>query len=190
MRKIALLVLSVSLSVSAQDAVTGPYPSASKADIAHLRSTVLPDLKKALSTVLGSGYSEYSAADMEYEYKRCVFEYVSLNSLGVGIRVSWNGLKAPNSPFIGLYVKRGNGFQRLYTGSGFGPEVIKGRKIPDLVVGDTSGSCSETLERLRFNGAVYKPNACIQRTVKNTGDCVAMKCTSNLPMFPDPDPEP
>lgn len=185
MFRFALLLLLASHPVSAQIANVGPKPSASTRDIERLRSTVVPDLRRALSNVYGAGYT---LPELKREYKLCKFDYLSLGTLGIGIRVVWNGAPAPNSPFIGLYLKRGSHFQRLYTGDGFGPEVIKGRNVPDLVVGTTAGVCTEALTRLRFNGSSYEPDACIRHVQKSSGGCAAVKCSDNLPTFSDPYP--
>lgn len=157
-------------------------------DVEHLRPAMWPDLRTAMSLGLNERIPD---ADLQSACKKeCKFQYLSMGKLGTGITVSWNLSPAPNASLIALYLKRGSRFRRLYTGEGFGPEVIPGRPIPDLVVGTTTGACHEIFTRLRYTGRAYRPDACIQRMWSGENNCVAVPCGNGLPSFPDPYPEP
>ena len=131
----------------------GPKPRATPSDIRRLQGVALPDLQDALTRAYGE---PFSPAEISREYRHCRFEYLRLGRLGIGVRVSWEGAPASSSAFICLYLKRGDHFLRIYTGVGFGPEIIAGSKTPDLVVGTTNGVCTETLTRLHFDNAAYR----------------------------------
>ncbi len=182
---VACLIFSVATFLHAQKAQLGPKPRAAPSDIRRLQAVVLPDLQGALTRAYGGSFS---SVELSREYRHCRFDYLRLGRLGTGVRVSWDGAPAPNSAFTGLYLKRGHRFRRVYTGVGFGPEVIAGSKIPDLVVGSTNGVCTETLTRLHFDKAAYRPDACIRHIQGSDGNCKAVSCSDGLPAFPDPYP--
>lgn len=175
----------------AQDA--GPKGGVVSAqEIEALKPLALDDLRKDLS----EGGERPSRQDVLGAFGQCKFRVIALGKLGSGVLMEYDDpAGGPNAGSYSVYLRRNGRYARIAEGGGFGPYVLTSSVggIPDLAFGSTSGVCTEIFVRLRYAGASYKIDACVQNVRKgDSDDCSAEACDDarKLPTFPMPEGAP
>jgi hypothetical protein len=146
---------------------------------------VLPDLRNAIA--IFSNKEAPDASEVDRQFKQCNFTAVNLGTLGTGVLVEWNPLKAPNAQLLNIYVYREGSFERLLSSVGTPPTFVPGiRSVPDIIFGWTEGVCQARYSRYRYEGGRYVVDACNQETAGKNDECAITECGSGLSTFPNP----
>lgn len=156
-------------------------PGVSRDELARLRPTLMPDLRKLVERVYNQDHP--SAADLQGEFLRCQFTPLRLGKLGPAIFVEDDGLGGPMAPMLNVYIPDHGSYRKIIEGAGFAevPTMISrgpADPAPDLVYGGGTGVCSAKYYRYRYADGKYKTDACNQEySVESNGSCQIKKCT-------------
>jgi len=163
-------------------------PGIPDSEVALLRPAVLPSLRKHVGIVNDEENPE--AAEMESEFRKCMFTPFKLGVLGPAVLVVWNPLNNANAEMRNIYLRKNGAYHLLIEAEGFGPEILpEPRPVPDLVFGWGEGVCHATYSRYRYQNGHYKTDACDQETEGKDADCTITSCANKLPTFPNPFPD-